>query len=85
MKFTINIDCTPEEARTFFGFPDLKPFQDEILGQMQKQMMENMKKMDPQDIMSAWMPGNAMESFADYQKMMWESMTAHLQTGSSKD
>ena len=23
MKFTINVDCTPEEARAFFGLPDV--------------------------------------------------------------
>lgn len=28
MKFTVDVDCTPEEARTFLGLPDLKPIQD---------------------------------------------------------
>ena len=27
MKVTVDIDCTPEEARTFFGLPDVKPMQ----------------------------------------------------------
>jgi hypothetical protein len=25
MKFTIEVDCTAEEARHFFGLPDVKP------------------------------------------------------------
>ncbi|MFT3966942.1 MAG: DUF6489 family protein [Sphingobium sp.] len=28
MKFTVDVDCTPEEARTFLGLPDVKPIQD---------------------------------------------------------
>lgn len=28
MKFTVDVDCTPVEARTFLGLPDLKPIQD---------------------------------------------------------
>lgn len=28
MDFKINVNCTPEEARTFLGLPDLKPIQD---------------------------------------------------------
>ncbi|MBN8818984.1 MAG: hypothetical protein J0I80_09750 [Sphingomonas sp.] len=28
MKFTVDVDCTPEEARTFLGLPDMKPVHD---------------------------------------------------------
>lgn len=28
MQIKVNVDCTPEEARTFLGLPDLKPVQD---------------------------------------------------------
>ena len=73
MKFTINIDCTPEEARQFFGFPNLKPMQDEVLKQMQDQMMENIQNMDPQDMVV-----EAAKNFTDIQKAMWENMTGHL-------
>jgi hypothetical protein len=30
MKVHIDIDCTPEEARTFFGLPDLQPMQEAV-------------------------------------------------------
>jgi hypothetical protein len=42
MKFTINVDCTPEEARRFFGLPDLD--------QMNEAMQENMKIWAPQNM-----------------------------------
>ncbi len=59
MKVKIDIDCTPEEARTFFGLPDLGPLQQEMLKAMQEKMMGTMGAMDPETIMKAWMPGGA--------------------------
>jgi hypothetical protein len=35
MKVEIEIDLTPEEARTLLGLPDLKPLHDAYLGRMQ--------------------------------------------------
>lgn len=38
MKVTVNVDCTPEEARTFLGLPDLAPIHEKyvqsVLGAM---------------------------------------------------
>ena len=59
MKVKIDIDCTPEEARTFFGLPDLGPLQQEMLKAMQERMKSAMGAMDPEVIMKAWMPGGA--------------------------
>lgn len=59
MKVKIDIDCTPEEARSFFGLPDLGPLQKEVLGVMQDRMKSAMGAMDPEAIMKAWMPGGA--------------------------
>lgn len=28
MKFNVDVECTPEEARTFLGLPDMKPIHD---------------------------------------------------------
>lgn len=55
MKISIDIDCTPEEARTFFGLPDIEAFQKEML-EMQKRMTEHMAAMNPEDLMKQWMP-----------------------------
>lgn len=41
MKFTVNCDCTPEEARRFFGLPDVD--------QINEAMQENMKIWMPQN------------------------------------
>ncbi|HEX7871480.1 MAG TPA: DUF6489 family protein [Sphingobium sp.] len=34
MKFTVDVECTPEEARTFLGLPDVKPIQDHYVQTM---------------------------------------------------
>lgn len=36
MKVTIEVDCTPEEARRAVGLPDLSPLHDRYLARMQE-------------------------------------------------
>jgi hypothetical protein len=50
MQFNVNVECTPEEARTFLGLPDMKPIHDLYLqavtdtmsGQANLEQMERM-------------------------------------------
>jgi Family of unknown function (DUF6489) len=54
MKFNIEIDCTPQEARQFFGLPDVAPMQVAVMDQLQKQMMSNIDKLTPDALMQSW-------------------------------
>jgi hypothetical protein len=76
MKFTVNVDCTPEEARAFLGLPDFGPMQEAVLGQMQEQMQKNMTAMDPEGMMKLWMPNamGGMQAFSELQKSIWDQM-----------
>jgi Family of unknown function (DUF6489) len=56
VKITMNIDCTPEEARSFLGLPDLKPIQDRLMQEMQERMMTGMQAADPQELLKSWFP-----------------------------
>ena len=56
MKITMNVDCTPEEARAFLGLPDVKPMQDKLIQDMQEQMAAGLKAMSPEEMMKAWIP-----------------------------
>jgi hypothetical protein len=38
MKVKIEIDCTPQEARAFFGLPDLEPLHDAMTEHMKELM-----------------------------------------------
>ena len=51
MKVTIDIDCTPEEARTFLGLPDVKPFQDAMMDKMPDQVQKTIDKLGPEAMM----------------------------------
>jgi hypothetical protein len=39
VKVTFNIDCTPEEARRFFGLPDVTQLQAELMDKIRDRMM----------------------------------------------
>lgn len=41
MKITMNVDCTPAEARAFFGLPDMEPVNKMITDEMAKRAKEN--------------------------------------------
>jgi Family of unknown function (DUF6489) len=54
MKVNIEIDCTPVEARQFFGFPDLAPMQTAVMDRLQQQMMSNIDKVSPESLIQSW-------------------------------
>jgi len=56
MKIGITIDCSPEEARAFLGLPDLRPLQDAVMAQVQKQMLDATLALSPEAMLRAWMP-----------------------------
>jgi hypothetical protein len=56
MKVTFNIDCTPEEARQFFGLPDVVPMQEMMMKEVEAKMQDNIKNLDPESFMKTWMP-----------------------------
>jgi len=54
MKLNIEIDCTPAEARAFMGLPDVTPLNDHLVAEMQRRMDENIKAMQPEELMKTW-------------------------------
>jgi hypothetical protein len=65
MKMTIEIDCTPVEARTFLGLPDVGPLNDHLVGEMKTRLDSNMAALAPDELMKNWMAfgTNAQEQF----------------------
>jgi len=66
MKLTINIDCTPQEARAFVGMPDVEPLNKMVVDEMTKRAKENMDTLaDPERLIAAWanMGGKGLEQF----------------------
>ncbi|WP_407159626.1 DUF6489 family protein [Bradyrhizobium sp. STM 3557] len=54
MKVNIEIDCTPQEARQFFGLPDVGPMQMAVMDKLQQQMTSNIDKMNPEALLQSW-------------------------------
>jgi hypothetical protein len=65
MKVTINIDCTPQEARAYMGLPDFTPVNEAMVEEMKAQMTANMAKLQPEEMFRSWMSlgGQAQEQF----------------------
>ncbi len=55
MKFQFELDCTPQEARTLLGLPDLGPLQKTVLDRIEKQMLEAASSMSPEGIIKMWL------------------------------
>ena len=58
MKISVDIDCTPEEARSFLGLPDVKPMQDALMQDMQNRIAASLQAMEPAEMMKLWLPTN---------------------------
>lgn len=58
MKVTIDIDCTPEEARTFLGLPDVKPMQEHMMQELQDRMTATIRSMSPDEMVKTWLPAS---------------------------
>jgi hypothetical protein len=54
MKLNVEVDCTPPEARQFFGLPDLQPMQDAVMDRLQQQVVSNIEKVSQEALMQSW-------------------------------
>ena len=75
MKVIVDIDCTPEEMRHFFGLPDVMPMQDKLMKEIERRMMENLTAMEPEALMKAWAPFG-LDGLEKMQKAFWSQMAA---------
>ena len=73
MKITLDIDCTPDEVREFFGLPQVKPLQEELLKEVQERLSANIKAMDPEAMLKAWLPAT-LKGFEQLQEMFLAQM-----------
>ena len=83
MKIKIDVDCTPEEARTFLGLPDVAPMQAAVMAEIEKRMMESLKATDPETLMKTWRPVG-LQGWEAMQKMFWSQMAGGKGAGGGK-
>lgn len=70
MKITFDIECTPEEARSFLGLPDVKPMQEALMAQLQDRMASTLAAANPEALLKAWLPAG-VQGIDQLQKMFW--------------
>lgn len=75
MKITINVECTPEEARRYMGLPDVAPLNDMLIEEMTKRAQQNIQLMTPGAMMGAWMNVGAQAQDA-FTKLMTSAASA---------
>jgi hypothetical protein len=65
MKMTVEVDCTPEEARRFLGLPDVTALNEALVAEMRTRMSANMSALAPDELMKSWMAfgAGAQEQF----------------------
>ena len=62
MKVTMEIDCTPSEARRFFGLPDLEPIQQAVMKRLEEQMLEQTAKLSPEGLLKSWLSAGSFSA-----------------------
>ncbi|HEY7852029.1 MAG TPA: DUF6489 family protein [Caulobacteraceae bacterium] len=65
MKLSMQVDCTPKEARAFLGLPDVEALNAQMVKEMKARMDANMAMAAPEELMKSWMAlgGQASEQF----------------------
>jgi hypothetical protein len=62
MKVTIDIECTPAEARQFLGLPDVEPLQAAVMKEVERRTLAEMERFSPEGLLKSWLsvlPQNA--------------------------
>jgi Family of unknown function (DUF6489) len=55
MKVNIEIDCTPFEARQFFGLPNVEPMQAAVMQELEKRMLSDIDRFSPETLIKNWL------------------------------
>ena len=69
MKVTIEVDCTPLEARQFMGLPDVQPIQAAAMAELEKRILTEIERVSPEGLLRSWFvegPQNA--------EKLWKSL-----------
>ena len=83
MNVSINVDCTPEEARTFLGLPDMTSLQDDMMAKMREQMTNAAGSINPEQMMKTIFPEGTGD-LADMQKKFWSALAGSSLSGASE-
>ena len=83
MKVNVEVTCTPEEARAFFGLPDVQPMQTTLMKELEDRLRKNIQAMDPETMFKTWLPASmqGVDQMQQMQQAFW-SQLANIAAGS---
>ncbi|QNT69608.1 DUF6489 family protein [Defluviicoccus vanus] len=84
MKIHVDIDCTPDEARTMFGLPDLKPMQQALMKEIEGRLLKTMSAMEPDALVKMWLPAS-VAGIEQWQKFLWSRFTSGRDEGAGNE
>lgn len=84
MKVTINIDCTPQEARAFLGLPDFEAVQRAVVEGLEARLKGAIADMDAETLLKMWAPPG-MKGWEELQKAFWSGFAAEKGGESAKE
>ena len=73
MKITVDIDCTPDEARAFFGLPNVQPMQDVLMKKIEERTVAGLDAMSPEALLKNWLPAG-VQGLEHLQSLFWQSL-----------
>ena len=76
MKVNVEVTCTPEEARAFFGLPDLGPMQQRVMGEIEDRLRSSLNAMNPEMIFKTWLPASmqGVDQMQQMQQAFWSQL-----------
>ena len=77
MKIRFDIDCTPEELRGFFGLPEVKPMQEQLIKEVEERLRANLKALDPETMLKTWLPAG-LKGFEQLQEMFLNQLARQM-------
>ncbi|HMB77088.1 MAG TPA: DUF6489 family protein [Kiloniellaceae bacterium] len=80
MKITIEVDCTPEEARDFLGLPNVAAMQQDLVAEVQKRLTANIAAMEPEQLLKTWLPAS-LQGLEQIQRAFWSQMSQPTKAG----
>lgn len=83
MKISIDIDCSPQEARAFFGLPNVEPMQEALVQRMHKRLEKHLDELEPDALMRLWLPGG-LKGLGEMQERFWSQFLGGMAAAASR-
>jgi hypothetical protein len=77
MKVTVNVECSPEEARSFLGLPDVAPMQQALMKELEERLRSNIQAMTPDAMLKTWLPAG-LQNVEQVQKIFWSQLQENM-------